>query len=244
MSPQQVKIGFMKKALHAKFSQHADLLAILLGTGSAKIVERNDGDAAAMLAAIADATGSTPKVLPVANFKDGVAASITDPIGGDAVPSPAMRVRGGNGMYQVLTNKTGAGAVVGIDAVAKAPPDGHTLLVTTTGTVMQNRVLYTKLPYNLDKDLVPIAVYPSGPLVLAVAPNVPARTVPEFLAWARGREGSMGSYAPGSYPQMVAGLLSLAIARGSVPRESKATQVAIGLSILSLLLALVMAPTA
>ncbi len=43
--------------------------------------------------------------------KDGVAASITDPIGGDAVPSPAMRVRGGNGMYQVLTNKTGAGAV-------------------------------------------------------------------------------------------------------------------------------------
>lgn len=42
---QQVKLGFMKKALHAKFSQHADLLAILLGTGSAKIMERNDGDA-------------------------------------------------------------------------------------------------------------------------------------------------------------------------------------------------------
>lgn len=43
--------------------------------------------------------------------KDGQAASITDPIGGDAVPSPAMRLRGGNGLYQVLTNKSGAGAV-------------------------------------------------------------------------------------------------------------------------------------
>ena len=112
------------------------------------------------------------------------------------------------GASVLVENKTGAGAVIGIDAVAKAPPDGYTLLVTTTGTVMQNRVLYTKLPYNLDKDLVPITVFPSGPLVVAVAPNVPARNVKEFLAWAKGREASMGSYAPGSYPHMLADLFN------------------------------------
>jgi tripartite-type tricarboxylate transporter receptor subunit TctC len=112
------------------------------------------------------------------------------------------------GASVLVENKTGAGAVIGIDAVAKAAPDGYTLLVTTTGTVMQNRVLYSKLPYNLDKDLTPIAVFPSGPLVVAVAPNVPARNVKEFLAWAKGREASMGSYAPGSYPQMLADLFN------------------------------------
>jgi tripartite-type tricarboxylate transporter receptor subunit TctC len=112
------------------------------------------------------------------------------------------------GAQVLVENKTGAGAVIGIDAVAKAPADGYTLLVTTTGTVMQNRVLYTKLPYNLDKDLVPIAVFPSGPLVVAVSPAVPASNVKEFLAWGKGREGSMGSYAPGSYPQMLADLFN------------------------------------
>jgi tripartite-type tricarboxylate transporter receptor subunit TctC len=112
------------------------------------------------------------------------------------------------GASVVVENKTGAGAVIGIDAVAKAPPDGYTLLVTTTGTVMQNRVLYTKLPYNLDKDLVPITVFPSGPLVVAVSAAVPARDVKEFLAWAKGRDASMGSYAPGSYPQMLADLFN------------------------------------
>ena len=111
------------------------------------------------------------------------------------------------GATVLVENKTGAGAVIGIDAVAKAPPDGYTLLVTTTGTVMQNRVLYTKLPYNLDKDLTPIAVFPSGPLVVAVAPNVPARNLKEFIDWAKGKDLSMGSYAPGSYPQMIADLL-------------------------------------
>ena len=114
------------------------------------------------------------------------------------------------GASVVVENKTGAGAVIGIDAVAKAAPDGHTLLVTTTGTVMQNRVLYTKLPYNLDKDLVPIAVFPSGPLVVGVAPSVPARTIKEFIDWGKGKDLSMGSYAPGSYPQMLAGVFTRA----------------------------------
>jgi len=112
------------------------------------------------------------------------------------------------GASVLVENKTGGGAVIGIDAVVKSPADGYTLLVTTTGTVMQNRVLYSKLPYNLDKDLTPITVFPSGPLVVGVAPNVPARNLKEFVDWAKGKDLSMGSYAPGSYPHMMADLFN------------------------------------
>ena len=72
------------------------------------------------------------------------------------------------GVNVLVDNKPGAGAIIGIDAVAKSPADGYTLLMSTSGTVWQNRVLYSKLPYNLDKDLTPIAPFPSGPLVVGV----------------------------------------------------------------------------
>ena len=109
------------------------------------------------------------------------------------------------GVSVVVDNKPGAGAIIGIDAVAKSPPDGYTLLMTTSGTVWQNRVLYTKLPYNLDKDLTPIANFPSGPLVMGVSDKVPSKTIQEFIEFAKTNQTSMGTYAPGSYPHMVAG---------------------------------------
>ena len=108
------------------------------------------------------------------------------------------------GQSVVVENKPGAGAIIGIEAVAKAAPDGYTLLMTTSGTVWQNRVLYTKLPYNLDRDLTPIALFPSGPLVVAVSEKVPARNMREFIAFAKANTTSMATYAPGSYPHMVA----------------------------------------
>lgn len=108
------------------------------------------------------------------------------------------------GVTAVVDNKPGAGAVIGIDAVAKSPPDGYTLLMTTSGTVWQNRVLYTKLPYNLDKDIVPVALFPSGPLVVGVPEKLGINTYRELVAHAKANDINMGSYAPGSYPQMVA----------------------------------------
>lgn len=114
------------------------------------------------------------------------------------------------GATAVVENKPGAGAILGIDAVAKSPPDGHTLLMTTSGTVWQNRVLYSKLPYNLDRDLTPIALFPSGPLVVGVPPSSPARTMREFIEFARKTPSSMGTYAPGSIPHMVADQLNRA----------------------------------
>ena len=108
------------------------------------------------------------------------------------------------GQPVVVENRPGAGAVLAIDAVVKSPADGHTLLMTTSGTVWQNRVLYTKLPYNLDKDLTPVTVFPSGPLVVGVPEKLGVKTYKEFIEYARKNPTSMGTYAPGSYPHMVA----------------------------------------
>ncbi len=108
------------------------------------------------------------------------------------------------GATAVVDNKPGAGAIIGIDAVAKSPADGYTLLMTTSGTVWQNRVLYTKLPYNLDKDVVPVALFPSGPLVVGVPEKLGINSYRDLMAYAKANNTNMGSYAPGSYPQMVA----------------------------------------
>ncbi len=108
------------------------------------------------------------------------------------------------GIPAVVENKPGAGAIIAIDAVAKSPPDGSTLLMTTSGTVWQNRVLYSKLPYNLEKDIVPVAVFPSGPLVVGVPEKLGINTYRELMEFAKANPTNMGSYAPGSYPHMVA----------------------------------------
>ncbi len=108
------------------------------------------------------------------------------------------------GISAIVENKPGAGAIIAIDAVAKSPADGYTLLMTTSGTVWQNRVLYNKLPYNLDKDLTPVAFYPSGPLIVGVPEKIGVRTFAELITYAKQNPTNMGSYAPGAYPQMVA----------------------------------------
>jgi tripartite-type tricarboxylate transporter receptor subunit TctC len=108
------------------------------------------------------------------------------------------------GVAAVVENKPGAGAIISIDAVAKSAPDGYTLLMTTSGTVWQNRVLYSKLPYNLEKDIVPVAFFPSGPLVVGVPEKLGINNYRELMAYAKANNTNMGSYAPGSYPQMVA----------------------------------------
>ena len=108
------------------------------------------------------------------------------------------------GVPVVIDNKPGAGAIIGIDAAAKSPADGYTLVMSTSGTFWQNRILSSKLPYNLDKDLTPVTVFPSGPLVVGINDKIPAKNMAEFVEWAKKNPTSMGTYAPGSYPHMVA----------------------------------------
>jgi tripartite-type tricarboxylate transporter receptor subunit TctC len=108
------------------------------------------------------------------------------------------------GQPVTVENRPGAGAMIALDALAKSPADGYTLGFTTSGTLWQNRVLYRKLPYDADRDLTPISLFPSGPLVLGVHDKLPVKTVTEFIDWAKRNTASMGTYAPASYPHMVA----------------------------------------
>jgi tripartite-type tricarboxylate transporter receptor subunit TctC len=108
----------------------------------------------------------------------------------------------------VMENKPGAGTTIGTDYVAKATPDGYTLLMVS-GTQTVNETLYTKKPYHLMHDLVPIAPLIDSDLVLVVHPSVPAKNLQELLALARAKPGTLnfGSSGPGSNYHMAAELL-------------------------------------
>ena len=108
----------------------------------------------------------------------------------------------------VEENKPGAGTTIGTDFVAKAAPDGYTLLMVS-GTQTVNETLYTHKPYELMRDLVPIAPLIDSDLVLVVHPSVPAKNLNELLALARARPGTLnyGSSGPGSNYHMAGELL-------------------------------------
>lgn len=108
----------------------------------------------------------------------------------------------------VMENRPGAGTTIGTDAVANAAPDGYTLLMVS-GTQTVNETLYSKKPYRLMHDLVPIAPLIDTDLVLVVSPSVPARNLQELLALARARPGALnyGSSGPGSNYHMAGELL-------------------------------------
>lgn len=108
----------------------------------------------------------------------------------------------------VLENRPGAGTTIGTDLVAKAAPDGYTLLMVS-GTQAVNETLYPRKPYHLMRDLVPIAPLIDTDLVLVVHPSVAARTLGELLALARAKPGALnyGSSGPGSNYHMAGELL-------------------------------------
>jgi tripartite-type tricarboxylate transporter receptor subunit TctC len=108
----------------------------------------------------------------------------------------------------VMENRPGAGTTIGTDVVAKAPPDGYTLLMVS-GTQTVNETLYAHKPYQLMRDLVPMAPLIDTDLVLVVHPSVPAKTVGELFALARAKPGTLnyGSSGPGSNYHMAGELL-------------------------------------
>ena len=107
----------------------------------------------------------------------------------------------------VIENKPGAGALIGTEVVAKSAPDGYTLLMmSNTHTV--NETLFAKRPYELMRDLIPVAPVNSSDLVMVVHPSVPAKTLQEFIALAKAQPGklSYASSGPGT-PYHMAGEL-------------------------------------
>jgi tripartite-type tricarboxylate transporter receptor subunit TctC len=108
----------------------------------------------------------------------------------------------------VMENRPGAGATIGTDVVAKAAPDGYTLLMVS-GTQTVNETLYGNKPYQLMRDLVPIAPLIDTDLVLVAHPSVPAKNMAELLALAGAKPGTLnyGSSGPGSNYHMAGELL-------------------------------------
>jgi tripartite-type tricarboxylate transporter receptor subunit TctC len=111
------------------------------------------------------------------------------------------------GQPVVVENKPGAGGNVATEAVVRAPTDGYTLLSVGTPNAI-NATLYDKLNFNFIRDIVPIASTVRLPDVLVVNPAVPAKTVPEFIAYAKANPGKINMASPGiGTPGHVAGEL-------------------------------------
>jgi tripartite-type tricarboxylate transporter receptor subunit TctC len=116
------------------------------------------------------------------------------------------------GQQVIVENRPGAGTVIGIDFVAKAPPDGYTLLLGLS-TLATSPALIKNLPYDSVRDLAPIAQVAASPNVLVVHPSVPVKSVKELIAFARARPGQLtyASAGNGTNPHMTMALfLSMA----------------------------------
>ncbi len=93
----------------------------------------------------------------------------------------------------VVENRSGAQGIVGTDVVAKARPDGHTLLVGASGPLVFNPITFPSLPHDPARDLAPIAVLGSYPLLLLVGADAPMRSLGDLIAWAKAHPGR-GTY--------------------------------------------------
>ncbi|WP_284409391.1 tripartite tricarboxylate transporter substrate binding protein [Acidovorax sp. SUPP2539] len=109
------------------------------------------------------------------------------------------------GQPVVVDYKSGAGGTVGAQDVMKAPPDGHTLMLANTGVMVINPALYSRLPYQTLKDFTPVARTAMQPLALLVNPKLPAKTLPEFIQYARAKPGQVnfGSAGNGGISHLV-----------------------------------------
>ena len=159
----------------------------------------------------------------------------------------AQRLSEAFGHQIVIDNRPGAGGVLGAEAVAKAPPDGYTLLLTATTHVI-SASLYKKLPYDAIRDFAPIVLIGSGPNVLTVHPSLPAKNVRELIALAKARPGKIDYASSGNgSAQHLFGALFMSMAdvrmmhipyKGSAPATTDliAGQVSVGFPGIALVL--------
>ena len=130
------------------------------------------------------------------------------------------------GQQFVIDNRPGGGSKIGTEAVVRAPADGYTLLLVAN-TAAINATLYDKLNYNFIRDIAPVASIIRAPYVMAVNPTVPAKTVPEFVAYAKANPGKIsmastgigsGTHIAGELFKMMTGINMLHVPyRGGIP---------------------------
>jgi tripartite-type tricarboxylate transporter receptor subunit TctC len=100
------------------------------------------------------------------------------------------------GQQFIIENRPGAGGNIGTETVVRAPPDGYTLLYVTTANA-SNATLYDKLNFNFIHDIAPVAAIISFPYIMVVNPSVPAKMLPEFIAYAKANPGKINMASPG-----------------------------------------------
>ena len=119
------------------------------------------------------------------------------------------------GQQIIVENRAGAGGRIGAEIVARAAPDGYTLLIGTSSLMVVAPALYPKLPYDMTKDFAPVSLLGSAAYVLVVHPSVPAKSVKELVALARARPGRLtyassgtgsSSHLAGELFRMIAGI--------------------------------------
>jgi tripartite-type tricarboxylate transporter receptor subunit TctC len=115
------------------------------------------------------------------------------------------------GQPVLVDNRPGGGGMVGMDAVAKAPPDGHTLVIGALGPLAMNPALYPKTPFDPLRDFAAVSLLATGPVAIAVHPSVPARNVKELVELAKRQPGKLnfGSPGVGTSPHLTGELLKM-----------------------------------
>ena len=110
----------------------------------------------------------------------------------------------------IADNRAGANTVVGSEIVARATPDGHTLLIVSA-SIAVNPSLVRKLPYDTERDFAPIGNVAGGPYLMVIHPAVPAKSVSEFIAWVKSQHGKVNyaSTGSGGPPHLAAELLKI-----------------------------------
>ncbi|OGA24949.1 MAG: hypothetical protein A3I02_14455 [Betaproteobacteria bacterium RIFCSPLOWO2_02_FULL_67_26] len=167
-------------------------------------LSRTAGLICAALAAAAGAVPSTSSgqaypVKPVRVVVPSSAGGGTDIVARIIMPELAKRL----GQQVVIDNRPGAGTMIGIEAAAKSPADGYTLLMGLS-TLAINSALKNNVPYDPVRDFAPITVAVTSASILVVHPSVPVKTLKELIAFARARPGQLNyaSAGAGTYPHM------------------------------------------
>ena len=101
------------------------------------------------------------------------------------------------GQQFVIENRPGFGGNIGTEVVVKAPPDGYTLLLPVSTNAV-NATLYANLNFNFIRDIAPVASVANAPFVMVVTPSFPAKTVPEFIAYAKVNPSKINMASPGN----------------------------------------------
>jgi len=116
------------------------------------------------------------------------------------------------GQSVLVENRGGAGGILGADAVAKAKPDGYTLLIANVGITSINPALYPKLPYNAETAFAPISLVCELPFVLMASPSFPPNSVKELIAYAKAKSGEVtyASSGNGGSPHLTAEIFQAA----------------------------------